>query len=107
VRHTRKQERGLLETGTGSSAATGRAGALPAYFRKIFVKSSGCWLISEQAGRPLADPPHGWSRSTDQNARRPRWFWVAKLTRVWSSASVNTSAGSSFWPIIGVTPMLA
>jgi hypothetical protein len=50
--------------------------------RRSFVKSSGCSLISEQAGRPLAEPPHGWSRSTDQNASRPRWFWVAKLTRV-------------------------
>jgi hypothetical protein len=55
------------------------------------VKSSGCWLICEQAGRSLAGPPHGWSRSTGQNASRPTWFWVAKLTRVCASASVNTS----------------
>ncbi len=31
----------------------------PVYCRKILVKSRGCWLISEHAGRPLALPPHG------------------------------------------------
>jgi hypothetical protein len=28
------------------------------------VKSSGLWLISEQAGSPLTEPLHGWSLST-------------------------------------------
>ena len=32
---------------------------------------------------------------------------MAKLTRVCASASVKTSAGSSFWPIMGVTPTSA
>ena len=46
--------------------------AYPVYFRKIFVKSSAYWDISEQDGSPDAEPEHGWSRSTDQNASRPR-----------------------------------
>ena len=80
---------------------------LPPPPRKILVKSSLFWLISEQDGRPLAEPPQGWSRSTDQNASRPRPLLAAQLTRVEALALLKTSAELSFCPIIGVTPMLA
>jgi hypothetical protein len=37
------------------------------------VKSNGCWLTCEHAGRPLTVPLQGWSLSTDQNASLPRF----------------------------------
>ena len=74
---------------------------------KIFVKSSLDWLISVHDGSPLTPLPHGWSRSTDQNASLPIPLPAAKFSTVCASASVKISAASSLRPIIGVIPMLA
>ncbi len=64
------------------------------------------WLISLHVGSELALPLHGWSRLTDQNARRPTPFCSAKLSTVRASARVKVEP-SSFLPIIGVIPRLA
>src|SRR5207248_11801346 len=72
--------------------------------RKMRVKSRALPPRPEQLGE-TPPPAHGWSRPTDQNARRPTPLELAKLTMLCAAFWSTVSPPLSLLPIIGVMPM--
>jgi AcrR family transcriptional regulator len=70
---------------------------------KILLNSNGDWLtLVHWNSAPLQA---FLSRLSSQKDTKPMWLLLAKATRSWASLWVNLPP-SSFWPSIGVTPII-